>query len=128
MRRFTCGILSVALSIVTAYAQQGSGPGKVMRPRSTDVPDGVKLIGCVQAETRPNAFRLVVADPQKEAAVTKLPDGVKPGASLELIARGETNLQPLSNQKVEVTGKLAKDNRRLDVIDARPLGACDAVR
>ena len=129
MRGLICSVACAALCSATALAhQQASGPGKVVRPRTTDIPDGVRLIGCVQAETRPNAFRLVVAPPAKDSPAVKLPKGVKPGSSIELIARGETNLQPLANQKVEVTGKLANENRRLDVLDARPIGACEPAK
>jgi hypothetical protein len=127
MRRLICCLLFTSFSIAAVHARQEAGPSKVVRPRTTDVPDGVKVVGCVQAETRPNAFRLVVSPPPKEGAAPALPSGVRPGAALELIARGETNLQPMANQKVEVTGKLSKDNKRLEVLDARPLGACDAV-
>ena len=128
MRRLICSIGCIALCFGTIPdAQQTGGPGKVVRPRTTDVPDGVKLIGCVQPETRPNAFRLVISPPAKQDSTTaKLPNGIKPGATVELVARGETNLQPLANQKVEVTGKLADGNRRLEVLDARPLGVCES--
>ena len=88
-------------------------------------PEGVTVAGCVLPETRPNAFRLVVAPEKKGAAGPKLPKGIKAGAVLELVARGETNLQPFANQKIEVTGKLTNSNRRLEVVDARPIGACD---
>ena len=128
MKGLVCFVLFSSFVTVTALAQEGGGAGKVVRPRTTDTPDGTKLIGCVQAETRPNAFRLVVSPPDKANAAAKLPAGIKPGTSVELIARGETNLQPMANQKVEVTGRLANDNKRLDVLDARPLGACEPPR
>jgi hypothetical protein len=108
-----------------AAAQQGTGPGEVARPRAAEAPDGVKLVGCVLPEAKPNAFRLVLAPEGKDAAAPKLPKGLKAGASLELIARGETNLQPFANQKIEVTGKLTDGRRRLEVVDARPIGVCD---
>lgn len=111
--------------MATADAQQPSGPGQVVRPRKAEAPEGVKLVGCVLPETRPNAFRLVLAPPSKDGAAPRLPKGLKAGSSVELVARGETNLQPLANQKIEVTGKLAAGNQRLEVVDARPLGACD---
>lgn len=106
-------------------AQQGTGPGNVVRPRAAEAPEGVTVAGCVLPEARPNAFRLVVAPERKGASGPKLPKGIKPGAALELVARGETNLQPFANQKIEVTGKLTNGNRRLEVVDARPIGACD---
>jgi hypothetical protein len=126
MGRLICAVACVVGLAAAAGAQQASGPGKVVRPRTTDVPDGVKVIGCLQPETRPNAFRLVVAAPESDARAARLPKGLKPGSSLELVARGETNLQPLANQKVEVTGKLRDGNRRFDVLDARPVGACES--
>lgn len=124
MRGLICSVACLVFCSVGLDAQT-TGPGKPVRPRTTDVPDGVKLVGCVLPETRPNAFRLVVAPPSKESGAAALPKGIKAGATLELIASGETNLQPFANQKVEVTGKLANENRRLEVIDARPLGACE---
>jgi hypothetical protein len=133
MRSLICFAFFSSFLTITAGAQEGAGPGKVVRPRTTEAREGVTLIGCVQAETRPNAFRLVVSPPDKSTAdkgttAAKLPAGIKPGASVELIARGETNLQPMANQKVEVTGKLASDKKRLDVLDARPVGACEPPR
>jgi hypothetical protein len=125
MRRLICSIACAVMCSAGVGAQETSGPGKVVRPRTTDVPDGVKLIGCVQPETQPNAFRLVVSPPAKNQPAAKLPKGLKPGSVVELVARGETNLQPFANQKVEVTGKLTAEGRRLEVLDARPLGVCD---
>lgn len=125
-RYLACAVCAtVALLAPTADAQQGSGAGQVVRPRKTEAPEGVKLVGCVLPETRPNAFRLVLAPAPKEGEQAQLPRGLKAGSSLELVARGETNLQPLANQKIEVTGKLTGGNRRLEVVDARPLGVCD---
>jgi len=124
-RHFVCAaLLALLCSTVGASAQQGTGPGNVVRPRAAEAPEGVTLAGCVLPEARPNAFRLVVA-PEKKGVGPKLPKGIKPGAALELVARGETNLQPFANQKIEVTGKLSNGNRRLEVVDARPIGACD---
>ena len=111
-------------SVAGASAQQAAGPGEIMRPRKTEAPRGVTLVGCVMPETRPNAFRLVLAPPAKNAVT--LPKGLKAGSAVELVARGETNLQPLANQKVEVTGTFSQRNRRMEVADARPLGICDA--
>ena len=128
MRRLICAAVVLLCGFAPAHAQQEGGPGKVVRPRTTEAPEGVKLVGCVLPETRPNAFRLVIAAPEKNSPAPKLPNGLKPGSVLELTARGETNLQPFANQKVEVTGKLAAQNRRLEVLDARPLGVCDSQR
>jgi hypothetical protein len=110
---------------VSADAQQASGPGEVVRPKAAKAPEGVTVIGCVLPEARPNAFRLILSAGDKDKAAPKLPKGLKAGSSLELVARGETNLQPLANQKIEVTGKLTNGNRRLEVVDARPIGTCD---
>jgi hypothetical protein len=110
---------------LNAGAQQGAGPGDVVRPRAAEAPEGVKVVGCVLPEARPNAFRLVLAPEGKGDTAAKLPKGLKAGTALELIARGETNLQPFANQKIEVTGKLTDGKRRLEVVDARPIGVCD---
>ena len=110
---------------IDADAQQGSGPGEVVRPRTAEAPDGVTVTGCVLPEARPNTFRLVLGPEGKGASGPKLPKGLKAGSSLELVARGETNLQPFANQKIEVTGKLTNGKRRLEVVDARPVGTCD---
>jgi len=127
MRRPMYAAAAVLLCCVSrADAQQTSGPGDVVRPRTGETPEGVTLVGCVSPETRPNAFRLILGPAGKDGAAAKLPKGLKPGASLELVARGETNLQPLANQKIEVTGKLTNGKRRLEVSDARPIGACDS--
>jgi hypothetical protein len=128
MRRLLTYTASIALlCCVPVGAQQASGPGQVVRPRKAEAPEGVKVVGCVLPETRPNAFRLVLAPEAKDGAGPKLPKGLKAGSWLELVARGETNLQPLANQKIEVTGKLTNGNRRLEVVDARPIGACEPV-
>lgn len=116
-------VLVLLCSTVGASAQQAAGPGEVVRQRKTEAPDGVTLIGCVMPETRPNAFRLVLAPPAKHGV--KLPKGLKAGSAVELVARGETNLQPLANQKVEVTGKFSQGKQRMEVADARPLGTCE---
>jgi hypothetical protein len=80
----------------------------------------------VLPEARPNAFRLVLVPPEvKRGTASTLPKGLKAGSSLELVARGETNLQPFANQKIEVTGKLTNGKRRLEVVDARPIGTCE---
>jgi len=126
MRRLLSCAASIALlGCVAAGAQQPAGPGEVVRPRKAEAPEGVKIVGCVLPETRPNAFRFVIAPAGKDGAAPKLPKGLKAGTSLELVARGETNLQPLANQKIEVTGKLTNGNRRLEVVDARPIGTCE---
>ena len=121
-------VIALLCSFVPVHAQQAAGPGQVVRPRKAEAPEGVRLVGCVMPETRPNAFRLVLAAPSKpgSAAASKLPKGLKPGSSIQLVARGETNLQPMANQKVEVTGKLTNGRQQLEVVDARPIGACDA--
>ena len=125
-RRFACATLAALMCLsFDAAAQQGTGPGDVARPRAAEAPDGVKVVGCVLPEAKPNAFRLVLAPEGKDATAAKLPKGLKAGASLELIARGETNLQPFANQKIEVTGRLIDGKRRLEVVDARPVGVCD---
>jgi hypothetical protein len=126
MRRLACAACLILVGCISsADAQQASGPGEVVRPRKADAPDGVTLVGCVSAETRPNAFRLILGREGKDGAKPTLPKGLKAGDSLELVARGETNLQPLANQKIEVTGKLTNGKRRLEVVDARPIGACE---
>lgn len=125
MRRLLAYAASmVVLCCATGAAQQTGGPGQVVRPRATEAPDGVKVVGCVLAESRPNTFRFIVGPEGKDAA-GKLPKGVKAGTSLELVARGETNLQPFANQKIEVTGKLTNGKKRLEVVDARPIGTCE---
>ena len=118
-----CVLLSC--SAASMHAQQAAGPGGVVRPRKAEAPEGVKLVGCVLPETRPNAFRRVLAPAAKDGPAPKLPKGLKAGSSIELVARGETNLQPYANQKIEVTGKLTGGNQRLEVVDARPIGTCD---
>jgi hypothetical protein len=126
MLRYTCCAAFAALFCSIASAQQPAGPGEVVRQRKTEAPVGVRLVGCVMPETKPNAFRLVLAPATSSSGAVKMPKGLRPGSIVELVARGETNLQPLSNQKVEVTGKLTNRNRQLEVVDARPIGACDA--
>jgi hypothetical protein len=79
----------------------------------------------VLPEARPNTFRFILSGDPKDGAAPKLPKGLKAGSSLELVARGETNLQPFANQKIEATGKLTNGKRRLEVVDARPIGVCD---
>jgi hypothetical protein len=125
-RHLTCAAcVTLFCCAITAHAQQAGGPGQVIRPRAAEAPEGVKVAGCVLPESRPNAFRLLVAREAKGGSGPKLPKGVKAGSSLELVARGESNLQPFANQKIEVTGKLTNGNRRLEVVDARPIGPCD---
>jgi hypothetical protein len=127
--RFVCtACVLLYCSAPSIDAQQTAGPGEIVRPRKAEGPEGVKLVGCVLPETRPNAFRLVLAPAAKDGAGSKLPKGLKAGSSIELIARGETNLQPYANQKIEVTGKLTSSNQRLEVVDARPIGTCDGTR
>jgi hypothetical protein len=113
-----------SLYVSSADAQQVAGPGEVVRPKKAESPDGVTVVGCVLPEARPNAFRLILAE-GKDNSAPKLPRGLKAGSVLELVARGETNLQPFANQKIEVTGKLTNGKRRLEVTDARPIGTCD---
>jgi hypothetical protein len=126
MRRHLAHVTIVALlACATAAAQQSTGPGEAVRPRAGEAPDGVKVVGCVLPEARPNAFRLVLGREGKNGSEPKLPKGLKAGTTLELVARGETNLQPFANQKIEVTGKLTNGRRRLEVVDARPIGTCD---
>lgn len=126
MRRHLAYAAAVILiSCAPVSAQQGTGPGDVVRPRATEAPDGVKVVGCVLPEARPNAFRFILAAEGKDGSGPKLPKGLKAGSSLELVARGETNLQPFANQKIEATGKLTNGKRRLEVVDARPIGTCD---
>jgi hypothetical protein len=117
--------LAVFCCAAAADARQTTGPGEVARPRAAEARDAVKVVGCVLPEVRPNTFRLILGPEGKDGAGPKLPKGLKAGASLELVARGETNLQPLANQKIEVTGRLANGNRRIDVVDARPIGKCE---
>jgi hypothetical protein len=125
-RTLACAACAGALLMAAdAPAQQTAGPGQVVRPRAAEAPDGVTVVGCVLPEARPNAFRLVLSPEGKGAVGPKLPKGLTAGSSLELIARGETNLQPFANQKIEVTGKLTNEKKRLEVVDARPIGTCD---
>ena len=124
-RNFAHAAAVLLLSCAPIAAQQGTGAGNVVRPRDAEAPDGVKVVGCVLPETRPNAFRMILAPEGKDGAGPKLPKGLKAGGTLELLARGETNLQPFANQKIEATGKLTNGKRRLEVVDARPIGTCD---
>ena len=126
IRRVVCAAcFALGCMLTSGEAQQPAGPGQVVRPRKAEAPEGVKVVGCVLPEARPNAFRLVIAPAPQEGPAPKLPKGLKVGSSVELVARGETNLQPLANQKIEVTGKLSRENQRLEVVDAHPVGACD---
>jgi hypothetical protein len=127
MRRHLACAACVVLfcSAIPVNAQQVAGPGNVVRPKKAEAPEGIKVVGCVLPETRPNTFRLIVDPEGKAGTGPKLPDGLKPGSALELVARGETNLQPFANQKIEVTGKLTNGKRRLEVVDARPIGTCE---
>ena len=89
-QHLACGMCAALLCYaITAHAQQGAGPGGVVRPRTAEAPEGVKLVGCVLPEIRPNSFRLVLAPEGKAATAAKLPKGLKAGSSLELVAAND---------------------------------------